>query len=344
MSAEIPPATEKFEPSYEFSAEYVHELCAEFLSARDDGFGPDQESYPGADYKCFLISGKSKFSDLGRYVEATVFGHEHTFKNSPETMRNQYGEYENHSTFLISVHGPTQMPVAVMRLIENSDQGLKTFNDLADPEITGLQEPVLLEQICHEYNIEDLDKCIDIATLAMMENDVPKSEARIMLLKMYRTLFLTVINNSAYTHMVNISTTKLYGSLRRYNFPFVPITEPFSYLDETEDKRNFSIAIIAHNEDFQPELNRYKNIYRARARRIGEKALALQDSIQTDSTEQSKVGSDSLRNQAGMLQLRAYVMGALVAKTISRRNYLDRGITQEVKDIAHNNLPLCSTP
>lgn len=334
MSAEIPPVAEKFEPNYELNEQYIHELCAEFLATRTDGFGPEQNPYPDIEFKCFLISGKNRFSNLGRYVESKIFGLEHTFKNSPETMKKQYGPYEDFSTFFVNIHGPTQMPMGVMRLIENSPQGLKTLNDLADPSITGLPEPILPEQICQRYAIEDLDKCIDIATLAVMEEDLRISDIRTILLGTYRDLFLAVINNPTYTHMLNISTTKLYSSLRGYHFPFVPITEPFSYLDETEEKRNFSIAIVARNEDFQPDLTRYKNRYRATARNIRKMAQL--------SGNENTAKVESLMNQAARLQYKAYFMEALVAEKISDRNLLDRGVTQEVRDLSHNKLPLSS--
>jgi len=107
----------------------------------------------------WVFDGSDPMSDLGRSVEAAVFG-EH-FGNSPELMAEEYGPYEDASTFVVVADTRQSKPVGVMRIIKNSSAGLKTTNDLAAGTWALAEEDVLS---AYALKREDV---WDIATIAV---------------------------------------------------------------------------------------------------------------------------------------------------------------------------------
>src|SRR4051812_3155607 len=118
--AETELGQSEFSPRYDMSAEEAYELCSEFLRV--------QEHRPDTQFGCYMIGNSSKYSNLGRYVESNVFLK--SFGNTPNVMESEYGPYEQASNFFVVIDQETEKPVGVMRVIENSDAGLKSLVDL----------------------------------------------------------------------------------------------------------------------------------------------------------------------------------------------------------------------
>lgn len=110
----------------------------------------------------YLVKSDNKCAQLGREIEVDVFGK--FFQFDERLMQEEYGSYEQHSQFILVIDEKEKKPAGVMRLISNSEKGLKSLNDITiDPW------NVPLERIFSENDIksENLDSTWDIATLAV---------------------------------------------------------------------------------------------------------------------------------------------------------------------------------
>lgn len=229
-----PGDQEVFEPTYEMTESQARALCAEFLDSGDIG-------ETDGDPSCYLIGPNSKYSNLGRYVEATAFFEK--FQDEPEILKEQYGPYENTSNFFVIVKKDEQKPIGVMRLIEDSSAGLKSVVDLDKP--LGITP----EQIVDEYGI-DFTKTVDIGTLALLkEYRGPKSDTPTLLA--YRSLWRTVLTNPRFDHIVAVIDNDAKNRLDQYHFPFHKILGkgPFKYLGS-----NLSWPCYASTEEYRKEV------------------------------------------------------------------------------------------
>jgi hypothetical protein len=123
-----------------FSEERIGELCNEFLS---EGVGMDlREQINGRPFVVAYIPAESKYSDIGRAVETTVFAE--AFKMSLAEVDRDYGKYDSASTFaaVIDVSGDVPKAAGALRITEYQEGlGFKDVNDLVDDiESPWLQE------------------------------------------------------------------------------------------------------------------------------------------------------------------------------------------------------------
>lgn len=235
MSPEVGSLRVEDQPTYNLSLEQAQASCAEFLNS--------QENRPKTRFGCYLISGSDEYSNLGRFVEGQVFMD--TFGNTPDVMETEYGPFEKASTFFVVVDHEANLPVGVMRIIENSEAGLKSLVDL---ERTPLK--LKPEEVYEGYNI-DPGKCVDLGTLAVLPQYRGPAADFIPASLTYRTLFLTVLDNPKFEHVVTIVDENALRNLQFFKFPFQPIfnSEALSYLDSPN-----SYAMIAQNSAFYPEV------------------------------------------------------------------------------------------
>jgi hypothetical protein len=137
LRAKAPSATFRYDLSDEDITALTETLIASKPFATDDRV------------VCYRVSGRSQFSDIGRHLERRVF--EETFPgNDAAFMAREYGPYEEASIFFLSVDRAKQRTIGVLRAIRSSPAGLKTLNDLAQPE-----SPVNLaaDQVVTHHNI-----------------------------------------------------------------------------------------------------------------------------------------------------------------------------------------------
>lgn len=217
---------------FNLTHEEARQLCTEFLNSN--------EQLPDSQFGCYIIRGDDSYSNLGRFVEGTVFLG--VFNNTPKVMEQEYGPYDNASTFFVVIDHEARMPVGVMRVIENSPAGLKTLNDL---EKSPLQ--LAASETCQKLGI-DADKCADIATLAVMPEYRGRAANFLPSLLLYRTLYLTTLDNRRFDYTVTIVDRKAERNLETLKLPFKPIdTRYFSYLDSLQSR-----ALYGVNAEFYP--------------------------------------------------------------------------------------------
>lgn len=238
------PATEYLSPEaaaennirYDMTEEEARQLCHNFLAT------PELD-VPEGKFGCYEITADSDFSNLGRFVESTVF--DETFDNTPELMDEQYSPYDQNSSFYVVIDHEAEMPVGVMRLIRNSEAGLKSLNDL---EAAGVG--FTKEDVCQGYGVNP-DRCVDIATLAVLEDYRGVKAAWLPSLLTYRKLYQDILSSPDYDHVVAIIDQDAEKNLHTLKFPFEPMfgSDYFSYLDSPKSR-----AVIAKNSMFYPQL------------------------------------------------------------------------------------------
>lgn len=234
-SSEAKQVPTGFEPRYDLSDQEVGALCRELLH--------QYENRPNNQLGCYILPGDSKFSNLGRYVESSVFLD--TFGNTPETMAEEYGPYESASDLIVVIDQDIEKPVGVLRTIKNSQAGLKSLVDLKKTPL-GLEAA----EVCEKFDINP-DRCIDVGTLAILPEYRARTGNILPSLLMYRALYLRYLNNPEYDHVITIIDKDAEKNLYKLSFPFKPIDPRyFSYLDSKESKLLYGI-----NKEFYPSVS-----------------------------------------------------------------------------------------
>jgi len=257
---EAPPPKGALSPSYEITQEEAHKLCVDFLASC--------EWKPDTKFGCYLISGKDPYSQLGRYIESEVFNE--TFKNSPEIMAREYGPYEPVSLFFVIIDQETEMPVGVMRIIKNSEAGLKSLVDLKDTPLALMEKDIYAK-----FGINP-DRCADIATIAILPNYRGAQENYLPSTLLYRSFYLGILNNLQFDHVVTVIDKKAEHNLNILKFPFRTLDERyFSYLDSPE-----SHALYGVNKEFYPTVMQWQKKYAEEASLNGSEIKALLAAMQ----------------------------------------------------------------
>jgi hypothetical protein len=153
------PSTPELEvaPVYEYK-----ELSPEEEARLIDALEAKKREPAEKKYEVFLVDGTAPEAQLGRSLEVEVFGE--FFKNDEALMQREYSLYEAHSKFLVVIDHENKKAAGVMRLISNSDKGLKSVNDIAAPPWNKPKDELFAENNIKE---EDLVHAWDIATLAV---------------------------------------------------------------------------------------------------------------------------------------------------------------------------------
>lgn len=224
---------------YQLPRETIKQLTSDFLRTKEL---PDEERFV-----CFRVSGDHPVADAARNLEREVF--EEVFDgNDAAFMDREYGPYESASTFFVSFDRETEMPAGVLRVMWNSDAGLKTINDLARPDM-----PINLTQdeIQRFHGIDDLDTCWDGGTVAVSK-ELQKNGMGVSM-QLYRAMYRTAIENDI-EHFILVIDEKLLPVLTDHlHIPFVPLcdTPKFSYLGSEASQ-----AVYGHFPEFRPIIDR----------------------------------------------------------------------------------------
>lgn len=244
-----------FTPRYDLTGDEVHSLCQEFLAS-------PERKLPESRFGCYIVQSDHPYSNLGRYVESTVFYE--TFGNDPELFEKEYGPYDKSSEFYIAIDHKAEIPIGVMRVIKNSEAGLKYFEDLSKLELGFTKE-----DICRGYGA-DPNRCAEVGTLAVLEKYRGDKYAHLPSLLTYRTLFLQILNNPDFDYVLAMIDKKAERNLNLLKFPFEPVFESgyFSYLDSEETR-----ALIAKTTMFEPQLTYWIDRFRQESDGGGIKAM-----------------------------------------------------------------------
>ncbi len=238
---------DNLEPRYDLPFAAIDQLTQELID-RHTHEVPVRYRYAAVEVK-----GDSPYANIARYIEGTVF--QAAFGNTPEQMKREYGPYETTSTFFISLDRGADGSVldlkkatGALRVINNSDQGLKTLNDIES-------EPfyVDLDSVVYRHGIEDMNKTWDIGTVAVLP-EYRKGEGPVSV-QLYRAMYLAAMHGNI-EHLVSVidgrALTKLTGYL---GIPFVPLadSEPHPYLGSQS-----STAVYGHVPEFFAKMSRHR--------------------------------------------------------------------------------------
>jgi len=222
---------------YEVSRERIAALTSRLLAERPPE-GDDR-------FVCYMLDGGDEYSDIGRAIESEVFSK--TFDNSPEEMRREYGPYEQKSTFFVSIDREAGIPTGTIRIGRNGAAGFKSMNDLER-----LDSTYSLERVREYRNIDDLDKCWDILTLAVAPEY--RSAQGNVSVQLYRGVYLAAMEQGI-EHFISIIDSRAYEKVTGYTgIPYVPMldsSETFEYLNSQK-----SLPIYGYVPDFYRKMNR----------------------------------------------------------------------------------------
>jgi hypothetical protein len=191
-----------------------------------------QHPLPGdGRFGCYLIAGTSRFSDIARSVECRVF--QHFFGNTAAVMQDAYGPYEQSSSFFLIVDRQEQAAAGTLRIIASSPLGLKSLNDIAQP-------PLRLSEraVCEHHRIDDLARCWDIGTLAVLKEYRGQKSDHLVGTMLYGALHRAAIDQGI-DHAVTILDKHAFAQLTQMlAVPFEPIagSQPFEYMGAAESR------------------------------------------------------------------------------------------------------------
>lgn len=241
-----------FQPNYELDRAEISQLSQRLLAERPAN-GNDR-------FVAYEFDGDDPYSNLGRSIELTVF--DETFPdNKVEDLEREYGPYERASSFFVVMDQKSQQPIGALRIIRNSEAGLKTLNDIAGEPLT-----ISTESFMNFHQVTSLDNVWDVGTVAVLpefrttgiKSAIGKNpQPNIML---YRSLYAKA-RYEGIDHFVSVIDHKAHRGLKLLGVPFVPIndSEPFSYVGSES-----SIALYGYVPEFFDIMDaRYKRIQEA---------------------------------------------------------------------------------
>ncbi len=220
---------------YDLSNEHMRGLTADLLK--------DREPTCTMRYVTYMISANYTYSNIARTVERTVF--DEAFGNDADEMKKEYGPYEEQSRFLLSVDRVASLPVGVLRIIENGDNGLKSLNDF-----TSSHPDLSMKDIEAFHGVNDFENCWDIGTVAILPGN--RSSTGEVSLQLYRGMYRTA-EEEGVSQFVSIVDHKAYRMLTGHlGIPFVSLagSEPFEYLGSTS-----SHALYGSVQEFYPKMS-----------------------------------------------------------------------------------------
>jgi hypothetical protein len=142
-------------------------------------------------------------------------------------MTQAYAPYEASSHFYLIADRAEQCVAGVLRVIKSSPAGLKTLNDIEQAPLRIPRDLVMAH-----YEIDSLENCWDIATLAVpKEYRLPSMEQHVSAL-LYRALYADICRRQV-EHAVSVMDRRAYRHLTHLlGFPFRPIlgAPAFGYL------------------------------------------------------------------------------------------------------------------
>jgi hypothetical protein len=148
--------TGSFEPDYNpISPELEVRLIEELIGSSELATGISE-------FALLTLDGNSRFSNLARALECQRF--QEYFDNGPQEMKEEYGPYEDSSTFFLMVNRADKRVAGVMRIIENGEAGHKSVNDMPTEKTDNATDLSIGEV----YGVMGIDpsKTLDVATIA----------------------------------------------------------------------------------------------------------------------------------------------------------------------------------
>lgn len=225
----MPTETSPVSPEVIESTWTTESLTADHINGLVKGLIPPEEMRQGRQFGVHVIDGKDPASDIGRYIEAKVF--DQYFGNDLGTMKKEYGEYDEASTFLMVIDYKKEQPVGVIRLIRSSPKGFKTINDITSSDSPWYRPGDTPESRLKEIGGEP-DHTIDIATMAVMPDYKSGHSTEGVSAALYSTCVRWSFANG-YNTWVTVVDKKIYSMMQSWGEPFITFEGASwaSYLD-----------------------------------------------------------------------------------------------------------------
>ena len=224
-------------PNYDMSPDLAVIMTDDLLNERVADEQTNQR------FVCVEINNNSKYANLCRYVERVVF--EQAFGNDSEELKREYGPYDPASRFFLSIDRTQKMPTGMIRIIQNSPEGLKTLNDVAEPPLN------LRPEVVKDEHSLDINKTWDVGTVAVMPEF--RSGEGAVSVQLYRAMYKSACNHGI-DHLVSVIDDRALTKLTDYlGIPFVPLADskPFSYLGSEKSQ-----AVYGYIPEFYAKMNR----------------------------------------------------------------------------------------
>ncbi len=197
------------------------------------------------------IRGDNPAAALGREVEKEVLGS--CFGNGLDVLQREYAAYDNCSVFLVAIDPSTLAPAGALRLIEPSEQGLKTLRDIENPALPwGLSAAELAARMLPPAFVPA--KTLDIATLAVKKQYRPDSGNQLDRISslLYYAMYQWS-RRAGYEHWVGILDTRPLEAIQKLGAPLdlFERVRPARYIDSKS-----SIPFYAHLDRVDSRLER----------------------------------------------------------------------------------------
>ena len=236
MERDCGNCNEIIKPQYDMSIDAVVDLTSDLLLENFEKASHNKEVV-------IEVDGDSKFANLGRYVESVVF--EKSFGNDNYEMTEAYKDYESSSRFNVCIDIESSRPIGAIRIIENSDKGFKTLNDITEPPFN-----VNVDEFIKQRNIDNFNKVWDVGTVAVLP-EFQSSGASILL---FRAMYTSALR-SGIDHIVSVIDEKPFKLLTKYfSIPFIPIIDGLESLPYMGS--NKSHAVYGYVPQFFDEMSK----------------------------------------------------------------------------------------
>lgn len=226
------------------SAHYVYDMPDLERDALTREFLGTQTVTTNDRFVCFEIEGTDPFANIGRQLEREVFFD--SWGNDAAAMKSEYGPYDDASVFFLTVDTKFAAPAGVLRMIRNSSAGLKTIVDLDDVIKSPIAPvPIPVGDVMRYHGIDDLDRCWDGATAAVLRRyrrKLPTIHTQIM-----RVVSAAAIRDDI-QHFVAVLDAPVFRTVRDVlRLPIVPLagTPAFTHMDAPNNQ-----AVYAHITTF----------------------------------------------------------------------------------------------
>jgi hypothetical protein len=222
MTITVEHLSETPEYRYDMSEEELRQLATELLTER--------EPITNDRFVCYELDGSEKAANLGRVVERSVF--EKRFEHTSEEMKHEYGAYERNSVFYVTLDRVTSLPVGAVRAItaspELGERSFKSVNDLVEIGPPNPPYPHTQAELFEHYGIDDLTKCWDIGTAAVL----PRYGGGEVSSQIYRAMWVASQRRGV-EHFFSMIARKPYEMMQLVGFPFEKIYDAdwVSYLN-----------------------------------------------------------------------------------------------------------------
>lgn len=180
---------------------------------------------PPAPFGAYLLHPEDPSAEIARHIEREVFLE--AFDNDAAELAAEYGRYEATSVFFVVIDHGRSLPVGMMRLVANQQDGpgLKSWNDLE--RYWGAPAAELLERASLSLEPE---RTWDIATLAVAKEYQNPLGASLISLGLYQSVVRSC-SALGIEHLIAVLDSLVYRMTRaRYAEPFISYAEARPYL------------------------------------------------------------------------------------------------------------------